>query len=93
MLLSNSKLTNEPVTNISNMDHFLKQEIQCTKTWNKLGEPKNIINKKFVVSYAEKNNLSEKNKNKLEEYLLLCIDRKNFKKLKIYDMILKIIKF
>ena len=85
MLLSNSKLTNDPITNISNMDHFLKQEIQLNtkKPWNKLGRTLKIsLIKKFVVSYAEKNNLSEKNKKKLEEYLLICIDRKKLQKIK-----------
>ena len=85
MLLSNSKLSNEPITNISNMDHFLKQEIQLNtkKPWNKLGRTLKIsLIKKYVISYAKKHKLSEKNKNKLEDYLLLCIDRKKLQKIK-----------
>ena len=57
MLLSNSKLVNEPITNISNMDNFLKQEIQLNakKPWNKLGRTtKNTLIKKYVISYSEK---------------------------------------
>ena len=85
MLLANSKLINEPIANIHNMDHFLKQEIQLNikKPWNKLGRTIKIaLIKKYVILYAEKHNLSEKNINKLEEYLLLCIDRKKLQKVK-----------
>ena len=85
MLLSNSKIIEEPVTNISNIDNFLNKEVELNtnKPWNKLGRSAKIaLIKKYAISYSSKHKLSEKIKNKLEEYLLLCIDRKKLQKIK-----------
>ena len=85
MLLSNSKILENPVTNISNIDHFLNQEIQLNKKlpWNKLGKTTKInILKNFTNEYAKKNKLSDKHKEKLNEYLLSCIERKKLQKIK-----------
>ena len=85
MLLSNSKIVAEPVTNISNIDNFLNKEIELNtkKPWNKLGRSAKIaLIKKYAISYSSKHKLSEKNKKKLEDYLLVCIDRKKLQKIK-----------
>ena len=85
MLLSNSKISSEPVTNIYNIDSFLKKEIQLNakKPWNKLSRTvKNSLIRKYVTQYSIKNKLSKKHKNKLEEFLILCIDRKKLQKIK-----------
>ena len=85
MLLSNSKMSTEPITNICNIDNFLKKEIQLNtkKPWNKQSRTvKNSLIKKYVIHYSAKHKLSEKHKIKLEEYLLLCIDRKKLQKIK-----------
>jgi len=85
MLLSNSKLKNDAVSNICNIDNFLKQEIQLNKKlpWNKLGKSRKIVLiKKYIIKYSNKHKLSDKLKQKLQEYLLLCIDRKKLQKIK-----------
>jgi len=85
MLLSNSKLKNDAVSNIYNIDNFLKQEIQLNKKlpWNKLGKSRKIVLiKKYIIKYSNKHKLSDKLKQKLQAYLLLCIDRKKLQKIK-----------
>ena len=85
MLLSNSKMLENPVTNISNIDHFLNQEIQLNKKlpWNKLGKTTKInILKQFTNEYAKKNKLSDVHKEKLHEFLISCIERKKLQKIK-----------
>jgi len=85
MLLSNSKITDERKENIKNIEDFLDKEKkeQKTKPWNKLGKSsKTVIIKKFINDYSEKNNLSEKNVEKLSKFLSTCIERKKLQKVK-----------
>ena len=63
MLLSNSKIIEEPMTNISNIDNFLNKEVELNtnKPWNKLGRSAKIaLIKKHAISYSSKHKLSEK---------------------------------
>ena len=85
MLLSNSKISEEVKQNINNMENFLNKEkiLNDKKPWNKLGKSSKIkIIKKFIEKYSKENKLSEKNSNKLLDFLKKCIERKKLQKIK-----------
>ena len=72
MLLSNSKISDEAVENINNIDIFLKKEkdLNNKKPWNKLGKSSKIkLVKIYVEKYSKKNKLSKVTEVKMLDFL------------------------
>ena len=85
MLLSNSKISEDVVANIENIELFLTKEKNENKNkpWNKIGKTKKIkIIDEFIKSYSKKNKLNKTKTLELKNYLSTCIERKKLQKIK-----------
>ena len=85
MLLSNSKISEDVVANIENIELFLTKEKNENKNkpWNKIGKTKKIkIINEFIKSYSKINKLNKVKTLELKNYLLTCIERKKLQKIK-----------
>ena len=85
MLLSNSKVTEDIVENINNIEQFLTNEKKQNKNkpWNKIGKTKKIkIINEFVKTYSKTKKLNKIKTTALKNFLLNCIERKKLQKIK-----------
>lgn len=85
MLLSNSKISEEVVENINNIELFLSKEKNQNKNkpWNKIGKTKKIkIINNFIKTWSAKNNYEKSKTASLKMFLLNCIERKKLQKIK-----------
>jgi hypothetical protein len=85
MLLSNSKVTEDVVENINNIEQFLTNEKKQNKNkpWNKIGKTKKIkIINEFIKTYSKTKKLSKIKTTALKNFLSNCIDRKKLQKIK-----------
>merc|ERR1712166_302023 len=90
MLLNNNSKISETIPNILNIEKFLSEEkeVNKNKPWNKLNKGSKIkLIGSFSEEYQMKNNISDKQKLELINYLKLCIERKKLNKKQdlVYD--------
>lgn len=88
---SNTKQLTKCNSNVD-IDYFLEKERTQNKEdqWAKLDKSMKISKiTTFVESYSSENNLNEKDKTFLHEFLLYCLDQKKFTKTKdvVYDKV------
>lgn len=85
MLLSNTKISEDIVENINNIELFLTNEKKQNKNkpWNKIGKTKKIkLINEFIKTYSKTNKYSKIKTIALKNFLFNCIDRKKLQKIK-----------
>ena len=85
MLLSNTKISEDIVENINNIELFLTNEKKQNKNkpWNKIGKTKKIkIINEFIKTHSKINKYNKLKSLALKNFLFNCIDRKKLQKIK-----------
>ena len=90
MLLNNNSKIFESVPNITNIEKFLTKdkEVHKNKPWSKLNKGTKIkLLTNFADEYQKKNEINDKEKKQLIQYLKLCLERKKLNKKQdlVYD--------
>jgi len=90
MLLNNNSKIFESIPNITNIEKFLTKdkEVNKNKPWSKLNKGTKIkLLTNFANDYQEKNEINDKEKKQLIQYLKQCLERKKLNKKQdlVYD--------